>query len=224
MRFIVPAKVGSTRVKDKNWREFSGGKSLVQICVEKLLPLGEVIVSCNDYDKGPQVASWGAWFHHRPDEWADNRFPLTDWIRNTWSDLVELGHLGSDEDFGWAQVTSPLFNEYGNMVTEWATDTSMDLDSMVAVYPTKGYYLDSGFRPIQWGWGPWHTVGQDLPMMYQMPWVFSILTPDSVRETGYHIGARPKWYQASCKQVDIDTEEDWEYAKFLWERGCVETP
>lgn len=219
MKFIVPAKVGSTRVADKNWREFAGGKSLTQICVEKLLPLGEVVVSCNDGSKSSLVESWGAEFHLRPNEWAENRFPLTNWIRGTHEDLIDGGFLSSSEAFGWCQVTSPLFNEYKDMLSAWETDRLYsEFDSMVALYPTKGYYLDSGFRPMRWGWGPWHTTGQNLPTMYQMPWVFSILTPDSVRETGYHIGVRPKWYMARCRQVDIDTEEDWEYAQYLYER------
>ena len=219
MKFIVPAKTNSTRVLDKNWREFSGGKSLVQICVEKLLPFGDVFVSTEDPSKVDEVLSWGAKMHLRDEAWTSNDFPLTDWIRGTREDLVVEGRIGADEDIGWAQVTSPLFDEHEEMIALWATTSADDYDSMVAVYPQKGYYLDSSFRPVGWGWGEWHTKGQNLPAMYQMPWAFSILTPSSIERTGYHIGARPKFFVSSSPAVDIDTEHDWKYAKFLMEVG-----
>lgn len=217
MKFIVPAKTNSTRVKDKNWREFSGGRSLVRICVEKLLPLGEVWVTCEDAFKAREVESWGAEFHLRPLEWTRNEYPLTDWIRNTCSQIAP------GETVGWCQVTSPLFNEYGEMVADWGAgpEDNLQCDSMVAVYPDRGYRLDEHMRPSGWGWGPWHTTGQALPMAYQMPWVFSILTPESIRATGYHIGAKPAWYVADCPSVDIDTEADWRYAKWLYENQSV---
>lgn len=217
MKFIVPAKTNSTRVLDKNWREFSGGKSLVQICVEKLLPLGEVWVSCEDGEKAEEILSWGASMHFRNEEWTNNSFPLTDWIRGTHEELVLTGVLKDDEDIGWAQVTSPLFNEYAEMLKLWEEQREFH-DSMVAVYPQRGYFLDGKMNPVGWGWGEWHTKGQDLPKMYQMPWVFSILTADSIERTGYHIGARPCWFESRGPAVDIDTVHDWDYAKFLWER------
>lgn len=216
MKFIVPAKTNSTRVLDKNWREFSGGRSLVQICVEKLLPLGEVIVSCEDPGKVDEVLGWGARMHLREEGWTDNDFPLTDWIRGTHEDLLLDGFLESDEDVGWAQVTSPLFDDYEDMLYLWE-QSDPTYDSMVAVYPHRGYWLDENFRPVGWGWGEWHTKGQRLPMGYQMPWVFSILTPESVRRTGYHIGASPFWYISQSPAVDIDTEHDWNYAKYIYE-------
>lgn len=240
MKFIVPAKCNSTRIPNKNWREFSGGKSLVQICVEKLLPLGEVWVSCEDASKERDVARWGAGFHFRDKEMTDNSFPLNRWIPKTYHGIfgpkgtmsVETvrGKKSSrwdfiaptDEPVGWAQVTSPLFNDYADMIARWESSAQFErYDSMVAVYPVKQYLLDRRFFPIDWGWGPWHTTGQNLPQMYQMPWVFSILTPESIRETGYHIGARPHWYVSKSPAVDIDTWDDWEYAKFLYEKAKI---
>lgn len=211
MRFIVPAKTGSTRIENKNWREFSGGKSLVQLCVDKLLPLGEVVVTCEDESKADIVAGWGCDFHHRPVEWCGNDYPLTDWIRNTCEEIAP------DETVGWCQVTSPMFDEYENCLYDWEKrQECLSYDSLVVVYEKKGFWLGPDHRPIGWGFGEWHTKGQLLPRFYQMPWVFSILTPESIRRTGYHIGANPYWYPVPGS-VDIDTEDDWDYAKYLWE-------
>lgn len=219
MKFIIPAKTNSTRIPDKNWREFSGGKSLVQICVEKLLPLGEVWVSCEDENKIPEALKMGARLHERRYSLTENNCSFREWITETVRQCQ-----AEDEPIGWCQVTSPLFNEYADMIAQWESSAGFErFDSMVAVYPKKEYLLDSMFRPVGWGWGPWHTTGQKLPCMYQMPWVFSILTPESIRETGYHIGARPRWYIAKSPAVDIDDWGDWEYAKWKYERrnyGC----
>lgn len=216
MKFIVPAKTNSTRVLDKNWREFSQGKSLVQICVEKLLPLGEVVVTCEDATKRKIVESWGCGFHHRPVTWTYNEFPLTDWIRQT------AAAVAPGETIGWCQVTSPLFDEYEDALAEWEDAELEGHDSLVVLYPKKMFLLDYDFRPIQWGFGEWHVSGQRMQSVYQMPWVFSVLTPESIERTGYHIGARPHWFFSQARAVDIDGEEDWEFAKFLFEQKNLE--
>ena len=50
LNFIIPAKTSSSRVKNKNWREFAFGKSLVDITLDKILDYGadkkNIFISC----------------------------------------------------------------------------------------------------------------------------------------------------------------------------------
>lgn len=216
MKIIIPAKINSTRIPNKNWREFHKGKSLVEITVDKLVKAGtsadEIYISVNDQSKRELVEGFGCGFHYLPDEKTHNDVSFREWLGWTCNEIAP------GETVGWAQVTSPLFNEYSQMVKEWKAQ-KVFYDSMVASYPVKQYLLDPFHSPVGWQFGDWHTPSQYLPDYYMMPWVFSILTPVAIKRTGYHIGANPTWYKASGRFVDIDTLEDFEYAQWLYRRA-----
>lgn len=217
MKIIIPAKTNSTRIANKNWREFHNEVSLVGITVSKLLDAGvlssDIYISCESTVHRQLVLDWGCNFHDLPKEKTVNSVNFRDWLGWTCNDIAP------GETVGWAQVTSPLFNEYFQMFERWQTQKHFAYDSMVASYPVKQYLLDPFHKPVGWQFGDWHTPSQYLPDYYMMPWVFSILTPEAIKRTGYHIGANPTWYKSEGRFVDIDTLEDFEYAQWLYHRA-----
>lgn len=225
---IVPAKWTSTRVPMKNYREFYNGKSLVDLTIEKLLDAGLdsslIFLSCDNEDAYEVAKKHGIRFAPRSEDLCDNDVPLVDWVRGVVEE-VDM-HLYeyyvnyyrdnlNEADVLWAQCIDPLFNEYDQLILKWLK-FGRDYDSCAVVYPRKKYLLDERKNPIGWGFGPWHIKSQLLPYHYEFNFTASILSRESIRNVGYHIGAKPLWYESQAQSIDIDTEEDFEMARLIY--------
>lgn len=212
MKVIIPAKASSTRVPDKNWREFHGGKSLVDLNIEAMIRCGftpsDIHVSCECHDKLARVEQrHGITPLLRDPALCGNDVPLTDWIRGLCSQVP------GECDVVWSQVCDPLFTEHRRLVTDWYSVKACGHDSYCVVHPFKAYLLDEAKRPIGWQFGEWHTPSQRLPQLYTFPFTMSILTRGAIARTGYHIGAKPAWFVSKGGSIDIDTMEDFELAR-----------
>jgi CMP-N-acetylneuraminic acid synthetase len=213
MKVVIPVKASSSRVPNKNFREFVDGRSLFDLTAERVLSIfdpQDVFMSCEDPEKKELAAKWGITFLQRHPKFTDNSTPMTDVIR-----AVCAAVPGTGDDVMWAQVCDPLFDEYRECVTRWEQVRS-EHDCLVVVHPMRGYYLDSNFRPDGFGFGPWHVPSQHLPLKYQLSFTLSILTRESIDRVGYYVGARPYWYIGSEHTVDIDSAVDFERARLMY--------
>jgi CMP-N-acetylneuraminic acid synthetase len=214
MKAVVPAKVCSTRVPGKNFRPFSGARSLFDITIERLLrilPAGDLYLSCEDESKKELADQYEINFMLRDPRLAENSTP--------WGEVMQTVCLQvpGDDDVLWAQVCDPLFDEHASCVEAWSRVRDRH-DTLTVVHPRRGYLLDQNFRPLGFGFGPWHVPSQHLPANYQLGFTLSILTRESIRRVGYPVGANPYWYIASEKVIDIDTEDDFRVAQILFEQ------
>lgn len=214
---VIPAKATSTRVPNKNWREFHDGQSLVEIKIRQVLnagfPADRVHVSCEDMDVAmPVCERTGVRFLKRPEGLCDNAVPLTDWIRTI------TAQVPGDGDIAWVQVCDPLFDEYGEIFECWREGEYPHNDSLVVCRPWKGYLMTENQQPVGWSFGEHHTPSQKLPQFYTMPFTLSILTREAIRRTGYHVGTKPYWWVAEGPHVDIDTEFDFAVAQTMFTR------
>jgi len=214
MDFIIPAKASSERVPNKNWREFADGLCLVELLIEKLIAAGvqtdQIHVSCERPDIAELVTyKWGVKVLPRDPALCDNNVALTTWIRAICDQVPGMG------DIAWCQVCDPLFDEYAECLQQWREMNSArrQYDSLAVCRPWRGYLMTTDNQPIGWSFGEHHTPSQQLPRFHTMPFTFSILTRRAISQTGYHIGRRPLWYEATGPHVDIDTETDFEMAK-----------
>lgn len=211
---IVPAKACSQRVPDKNFRPFAGGRSLVDITVDRLLRSGvhpdRLFLSCEDPAKRAVAESLGVQFHLRDRRLCENDCPFDEWMQTT---VAETGIAG---DVIWAQVCNPFFNEHAACFRRWGIWRQWK-DSLCVRHPIKRYLIDANGRPLGWNWGPWHTKSQLLPTLYDFTWCLSILKRETLNRIGYHIGADPLWFDAQSRAVDIDTPKDFELAAGLFE-------
>jgi CMP-N-acetylneuraminic acid synthetase len=202
-------------VPDKNWRPFWGSLSLVDLNIQALRRAGfdasAIYVSCESAERLARVnRQWGVIPLPRDPGLCDNAVPLTDWIRQI------CAQVPGDDDLAWSQVCDPLFDEHRTAMEAWNDAKAAGHDSLCVVHPFRAYLLDEHFCPFGWQWGEWHTPSQYLPQLYTFPFTMSILTRSAVDRTGYHIGARPYWYVSSESTVDIDTPDDFEYARYKY--------
>lgn len=225
MKAIIPVKHGSTRVPNKNFKDFYKGQSLFDLTASKLLKIlspHDIYMSCENEERKSLADKWGINFLLRDPYLADNDTPFYS-VFNGVCDQVE-----GDDDIAWCQVIDPMFDSYeecfdiwknGNEVLEGGALCKKDIkknhDSLVVVYPHKDYYLDSSYQPEGFGFGRWHKKSQSLPVKYQLTFTLSILTRESIKKCGYYVGAKPFWYHANNPRIDIDTEQDFELASII---------
>lgn len=208
--FIIPAKAHSERVKNKNWRPFHDGDSLVDVTIKKLIsagaPVSRIHVSSDSVDRLREVSErWGVNTLQRIGLTA-NSVPLTDWIRSI------TAQVPGASDVAWCQVCDPMFYEYRQCLEMWP-EVRKDHDSLVVCYPWRGYLMTGNQQPVGWSFGEHHTPSQMLPQFHTMPFTFSLLTRSAIKATGYHVGRTPKWHVSNGESVDIDTESDFEFAQ-----------
>lgn len=215
MKVIIPAKASSERVPNKNWRPFYRDRSLVDLNIEAMLGCGvrasDIHVSCESEDLLMQAHQrYGITPLLRSASLCANSVPLTTWIRTITSQVV------GDEPICWSQVCDPLFTEHAKVFSLWSVLGDLH-DSLCVVHEGPAYLLDNNFRPMGWGFGEWHVPSQKLPKTYTFPFTMSILTREAIAKTGYHVGARPHFYVAATKSIDIDTEADFAAAQLYME-------
>jgi CMP-N-acetylneuraminic acid synthetase len=217
MKAVVPAKASSKRVPNKNFRPFVKNKSLFDITVERLLrilPPEDIYLSCEDESKQRLAEQYKINFMLRDRRLAENTTP--------WGEVMQTVCLQvpGDDDVMWTQVCDPLFDEHQRCVEAWSQIRDRH-DSLTVVHPRRGYLLDQNFRPLGFGFGPWHVPSQQLPANYQLGFTLSILTRESISRVGYPVGAKPYWYIASENMIDIDTELDFRVARILFSHEFV---
>jgi len=230
MKAIIPVKASSSRVINKNFKEFYKGDSLFDITAKKILKElkpSDIYMSCEDEKFKLEAKKYGINFILRDPILANNDTKFYD-VFNGICDQVP-----GDDDIAWCQVIDPMFDSYKECFALWnegepesqslhlfnrykKTPLRKTFDSLVVVYPHKDYYLDSNHKPIGFGFGPWHTKSQLLPCTYQLTFTLSILTRESIKKVGYHVGQNPYWHHAHNPRVDIDTNEDFSVAQALY--------
>ena len=113
---LIPVREGSQRVKNKNFRTFADGKSLLEIIINQLKKAGcfDRIYISSDSDKVRQIAlNNGVDFLERSTEMCQSNV--------IWSDVVEhiMNTIPGDPIVTWALATSPLFKRYADAVEDF---------------------------------------------------------------------------------------------------------
>ncbi|MFI5491524.1 cytidylyltransferase domain-containing protein [Actinoplanes sp. NPDC051859] len=212
MKYVIPAKRSSSRVPDKNYRDFAHGKSLLDILVTKLSRLGDpadVYISSEDESTRILADKYGVSFLPRPAHLTENSYPFQSVVNEV------CKQLPGDDDVMWCHATDPFFDEHEAVVRDWHTRDVATADSIVVVYPMAEYLLDQSFHPIGFGFGPWHRPSQELPTFYQLGFSCSIMTRHVATTLGL-VGARPMWFKATNLTIDIDTQAQFDLAARLY--------
>jgi N-acylneuraminate cytidylyltransferase len=214
MKYVIPAKRGSSRVPEKNYRHFAMGQSLLDILVTKLLHVadhpGDVYLSSEDEAARAVADKFGVSFIARDRHLTENAYPFQSVVNEV------CRQVPAEDDVMWCHATDPLFDDHASVVKNWESRDPAAVDSVVVVYPLKDYLLDANFNPMGFGFGPWHRASQDLPMFYQLGFTCSIMTRHVATNIGL-VGRQPSWHLASNLTVDIDTQEQFDFAARLYE-------
>jgi CMP-N-acetylneuraminic acid synthetase len=217
MKIIIPAKASSTRVVNKNWRPFWKDLSLVDITIKKLKAAGvkksNIFVSSEDTRLLLTCKrNHGIETLFRSPALCDNDAPLTTVIRDI---CLQVGGV---REVGWAQVTSPTFNEYRACLDKWTLQRT-NYDSLAVAFKSDKYLLmrsGDSIAPMGWSFGSNHVKSQNLSCFYAMPFTFSILTRDSLNSTGYYVGRNTLWHIAKDRHIDIDDAQDYADAQAVY--------
>ncbi|MDR0644906.1 MAG: hypothetical protein LBG05_08430 [Treponema sp.] len=213
MRTVILGKAGSVRVKNKNYRPFYNGKSLIDILVEKLLKVlnaSDIYLSCENEAYRNIAEKWGINFIHRGEKYTLITTSNVDVVRNVCKDIPGGG------DVLWVTPVEPLFDEYVEVLDCWRGLDKSKYDSLNVIYPQKRFMLDQNHHPIGFGFGHWHKYSQEIKPVYQLSWSTCVLSRKCIDEISYMIGARPYWYECYSEVIDIDTEEDFELAATIF--------
>jgi len=213
MKIIIPLQTCSTRIPHKNIRPFYKDDSLFDIKAKQILTFESpenVYVSSESTELvKPLCDKYGFHFMQRDDSLTGNKIYQPDLVK------ALTDPLPGDDDIMWIQVTSPLFNQFKEALEAWK-NVRKEYDSLVAVKPFKGHLLDVKGNPVNYGFGYWHKVSQDLPKLYSVLWSLFILKRETVNRFHYHIGVNPYLFETNHMVVDIDYHEDFELAGMIY--------
>ncbi len=210
---LIPIREGSERIKDKNFVEFSEGRSLLEIKIDHLKQAGcfDRIYVSSDSDKVRQIAlNNGIDFLERATEMCQSSV--------IWSDVVEhiMNTISGNPIVTWTLVTSPLFKRYADAVEGFLTHK--ENDSLVAVLPKKSFFINKFGRGINYNPGYWHPYSQELETYYEVTGASYIGLKSDMIKWRYWFGIKPYLFEVSeTEAVDVDTEEQFKFAKKIYD-------
>ncbi len=212
LKVAIPLKTNSERVKNKNLKPFYGDLSLFDVKARQLLKVfnpGDVYVSCEDIKVRPQIEAYGFNFLYRDVKLTPNSAP--------WSEVIKdiVNNISDTDDIMWVQVTQPLFDDFAGVLEKWKA-VYADHDSLAVVKKFRHHILDEHGRPVNFNFGYWHKVSQELPAFYELTWACFCMKREMLRECYYNIGRKPYLYETEINLVDIDTDQDFELASLLY--------
>lgn len=210
---LVPVREGSQRVKDKNFTEFTDdNKSLLELKLEHLKKAGcfsRIYVS-SDSDKAKDIA-----FKHDVEFLTrDQKYCQADVY---WAEVVEhiMDTIPGDPLVVWALTTTPLFSNFKEAVDKYL-EVQDKHDSLVAVLPTKSFYLNKFGKGINYNLGYWHPYSQELETYYEVTGACYIGKKSDMKKWSYWFGPKPYMFEVSrLESIDVDTLEDFEMAQNL---------
>lgn len=217
IKVVIPLKTDSDRIPNKNLRPFINGKSLFDIKAEQLLkvfPASSIYVSSENPEAEEVVKKYGFNFHLRSAELHKKTH------RSNWAELTEaiIKAIPGESDILWVQVTQPLFDDF-EKIMEIYKNLDDRYDSVVAVKQHRHHLLDERGNPVNFTFGYWHKISQDLPKLYEVAWAAFVMRREMMDAGAfYQIGRNPYLYEITKPMVDIDYMDDFEIAAILYER------
>ena len=214
---IIPVRAGSRRLPNKNILPFGDSNLLINKIrqLKKIKQIDEIVVS-SDSDLMLEMAlKEGVNIHKRPIEYADEK-------TKTFGEVVAYcaEHACKGENVIWAPCVCPLCDEHNFMDAiakyEELILKEKEYDSLISVKLFKEYLWNEK-EPVNYKLGMGHVPSQQLPDYHVVVNGFYIAPRKKMIEWKYFFGKKPFRLALSKKEaVDIDDEEDFEFAKILY--------
>lgn len=211
---IVPVRKGSQRVKNKNIKPF-GGSSLLEIKIQRLLSLkkygkiDEIIVTTDSEEMLEVASKYDVLTHKREDYYASSEATNSEFFEN-------LGHIVDDGKWVmYSPVTAPLisFETYNDIISRFNKNPT----NVVTVSSVKHHMWKDG-KPLNYDVRK-SPNSQDLPNIYSINYGISIIKKEDMIEYKNVVTENPTFIVLDeIESVDIDTELDFEFAEFLYNK------
>ena len=208
---LIPVREGSQRVKNKNFVEFAGRRSLLDIKINHLKQAGcfDRIYISSDSDRAKKIVKEnGIDFLERATEMCQSNV--------IWADVVEhiMNTIPGNPIVVWALATSPLFERYADAVEDFLAHK--ESDSLVAVLPKKSFFINKFGKGINYNPGYWHPYSQELETYYEVTGACYIGRKSDMLKWNYWFGIKPHLFEVSeTEAIDVDTLEQFKFAQKL---------
>ncbi len=212
LKIIIPLKTNSERVPNKNLRPFVDGQSLFDIKAQQLLKTfnpTDIYVSSENPDVQRHTDKYGFKFHLRDAALTSRNTRENQLVKS----IVDT--IPGRPDIMWCQVTQPLFDEFPQLMDAYRNLDERH-DSICVVKKHRHHLLDERGNPVNFNFGYWHKISQDLPKLYEVTWAAFIMKRDMLEQAWYQIGRNPYLFETTCPLVDIDEVSDFEIASLLY--------
>lgn len=212
LKIVIPLKTNSERVPNKNLRSFVDGQSLFDVKARQLLRTfspSDVYCSSENPAAEPIVKQYGFNFHLR-DIALTGKNTRENQLVKTIVDAVP-----GRPDIMWCQVTQPLFDDFDGLMQAYDNLDSA-YDSIAVVKRQRHHLLDARGNPVNFNFGYWHKISQDLPQLYEVAWAAFIMRREMLEQAWYQIGRNPYLYETKKPLIDIDEVQDFEVAALLY--------
>lgn len=214
LKVVIPLKTNSERIKNKNLRPFFGEDSLFDIKAKQLLKTFEpndVYCSSENIEAKQLVEKYGFNFLLRDNELTKKTTKENLLVKS----IVE--QIPGKPDILWCQVTQPLFNDFDNLIRTYKS-LKPEYDSICVVKRFRHHLLNEQGCPLNFQFGYWHKISQDLPKLYEVAWAAFIMKRDYLENAWYQIGRNPYLFETNQMLIDIDEIEDFELASMIYEK------
>jgi CMP-N,N'-diacetyllegionaminic acid synthase len=216
---VIPARAGSTRLKDKNIAEINGEPLLarkVRQCIHS--EAFDVIMVSSDSADYLAIAQEverklgynKLLYHLREPEHSDEK------SRTFGETVAHLAALATTDHVAWVPCTAPLFS--GSALVRACVDYRKALDegrdSLVTVHKIQTYLMDYSGAPFNYDPAN-HLPSQKLPPMYAWAGACWIAPRQSMIDWQYFHGPNPYLHETHAPWCDIDTPADLELARKL---------
>lgn len=216
---ILPCRAGSERVPNKNTRPFTqDGLSLLEVKLYQLLELPtdiRILLSTNDdlcIEIAERLSDSRILIDARPNHLARASTPL--------EELIEyFGSICDTELFLWTHVTCPFFGSglYQASIEQFVSNRPLGFDSLLAVERIQDFlYFNSS--PLNFGEleNFWPRTQDILPAHRVTSSVF--LGPTRMMSVEKNrVGSSPVLFEVNhLASIDIDWQEDFDFARKLW--------
>lgn len=209
---LIPVREGSQRVVGKNFKPFADEKSLLHLKIRQLKAAGcfaRIYVS-SDSAKAEAIArEEGVEFLPR-----EPRLCRSD-VR--WDEVTDgiLAAVPGDPMVAWTMTTAPLFEAYKAAVDRLKA-AGGESNSLLTVLKSREYLLDDKGRPMNCGFGFWHSYSHELDPHYVITGSLYLARKSDQLRWHYWVGTKPLLHEISRFEcVDVDYPEDFAFAEFL---------
>lgn len=217
---VIPVKHTSERVQSKNFRPFYKDKSLLDIKIEQLKctpSIDQIYISSDSPDAEAACGKHGVIYLPRDKSLCNNVTPWSDVIHA----VVNSIPVSDEDHIAWCHTTSPNFDCFGQAIDSYHTAIEGGTyNGLVAVSPCKEFIVDDMATPVNYSWGPWHKYSQDLRKYYFVSGALFLSKKSEYLRNRYVISTSPNLFIASSEaSIDIDTEFDYEFAKYVYSQA-----
>ena len=214
---VIPARLGSSRVKEKVLLPYGDGDTLLSWKIkqlQKVLPNEQIYVSSESNKILDVARELGVMIHNR------NPY-LSDGHKASFSEVI-YGIVKEipAEHIAWTTVVCPLTNElhfeqcfkqYNKVIN------SQEYDSLVAVTEAKDYYWDKT-GPLNYQATKDHTISQELPNWYKVTNSLYMAPKEVVMSEKYILGKKP-YLEVLPKIAGVDIDDWFDYQVALLMHG-----